>query len=89
MLGAAVSKTVWHTVQTEQAGKAEAGQTELQKVLSDVAEAHGLPGFEPLLELSKTRRELQHLQQSTSVLERCPYPLSCNPILTRVAGGIS
>lgn len=58
-------------VQTEQAERAEAGQAELQKALSDVATQQGLPSFHPLLELSKTQHDLQQAQRSNQAFERC------------------
>lgn len=58
-------------MQTEQAERAEAGQAELQKALSDVASQHNLGSFQPLLELSKAQHDLHKAQQSNQFFERC------------------
>ncbi|KAK9836663.1 hypothetical protein WJX74_005530 [Apatococcus lobatus] len=55
---------------TDQVAHAEAGQAELQEALSRVATQQGLPGYQPLLELSKAQQELQQLLQSNQTLER-------------------
>ena len=61
-------------VQAEQAEHAQMGQAELQAALSYAASQQGLPGFQPLLELSKVQQELQHARQSNQALERYRTP---------------
>ena len=64
-------------MQTEQAERAEAGQAQLQRALSEVAAQQGLPDFHPLLELSKAQHDLQQAQQSKQAFERC----ASNPVV--------
>ena len=57
-------------MQTEQAARAEEGQAELQRALSEAAKRHGLATFEPLLELTQVQQKLQQAQQHNQSLER-------------------